>query len=146
MKRRITLRPLAGLLFLSFVFVQMSFAQGYGNELKAEHDPGRRSEKALDLADEAFESARASYTSGDIRKGDEQLDHMTTALTECADSLEAAHKAKNYKKAELKVAYLQRRMQGLLDNLGIQERGWADYTNRKLEEIHERLLNGVMRK
>ena len=133
-------------MFLSVAFCQISFAESYIDELKAEHDPGKRSEKALDFADEAFENARALYSSGDIHKGDEQLDHMTAALTECADSLDAAHKSKNYKKAELKVAYLQRRMQGLLDNLGIQERGWADYTNRKLEEIHERLLNGVMRK
>ncbi len=55
-------------------------------------------------------------------------------------------KAKSYKKAELQVAYLQRRMQGLLDDIEIQKRGWAEYTQRKLEEIHDKLLSGVMRR
>jgi hypothetical protein len=37
-------------------------------------------------------------------------------------------------------------MQGLVDELSIQERGWAEYTNRKLDELHEKMLDGVMRK
>jgi polyhydroxyalkanoate synthesis regulator phasin len=115
-------------------------------ELKAEHDPGRRSEKALVFADQAFENAKEMYSKGQVHKGDEDLDQMTAALKECMDSLDEAHKAKFYKKAELRVAFLQRRMQGLLDDLSIQERGWAEYTNRKLDELHEKMLEGVMRK
>jgi hypothetical protein len=30
--------------------------------------------------------------------------------------------------------------------MSIQERGWAEFTSRKLDEIHDKLLNGVMRK
>lgn len=115
-------------------------------ELKTEHDPGRRSEKALDLADSAFENAKASYDKGEVHKGDEELDNMTAAIKECADALNTAHKAKYYKKAEMKVAGLQRRLQDLLNNLSIQERGWAEYISRKLEELHDQILDGVMRK
>ena len=75
-----------------------------------------------------------------------QLEEMINALNECVSSLDAAHKAKFYKKPEMKVAYLQRRMSGLLDDLGIQVRGWAEYTQRKLDEVHDKLLNGAMRK
>jgi hypothetical protein len=71
---------------------------------------------------------------------------MINALNECVSALDAAHKAKFYKKPEMKVAYLQRRMSGLLDDLGIQVRGWAEYTQRKLEEVHDKLLEGAMRK
>ena len=56
------------------------------------------------------------------------------------------NKARFYKKAELKVALLQRRLSGLTDELSILERGWAEQTGRKMEEIHEKLLDGVMRK
>jgi hypothetical protein len=133
-------------LLLAMMLAFAACGQSLISELKAEHDPGRRSEKALDLADAAFDSAREFYSKGDIHKGDAELDDMTAALKECAESLDLAHKSKLYKKAELRVAYLQRRMQGLLGALGIQERGWAEYTSRKLEEIHEKLLDGVMRK
>jgi site-specific recombinase len=121
-------------------------AQALIAELKTEHDPARRSEKALVLADEAFEDAKDMYNKGEVHKADARLDDMTTALKECVDSLDEAHKAKFYKKAELRVAFLQRRMQGLVDELSIQERGWAEYTNRKLDELHEKMLDGVMRK
>lgn len=121
-------------------------AQSLVTELKAEHDPAKRSEMALDLADNAFDNAHDFYTKGEIDKGDAQLEDMTAALNECVVSLAMAHKAKFYKKAELKVAYLQRRMQGLLDDIQLQQRGWAEQTERKLDEIHDKLLDGVMRK
>jgi hypothetical protein len=126
--------------------VAMLQAQSFIDELKAEHDPGRRSELALAFADTAFDSARDFYSKGEVHKGDAQLEDMMNALNECEVSLEAAHKAKFYKKAELRVAYLQRRMKGLLDDIELQQRGWAEYTQRKLDEIHDKLLDGVMRK
>ena len=133
-------------LLLQATFIGLGYGQSFMTELKSEHDPGKRSELAVDFAGEALDGAKALYAKGEIHQGDAELDNMMAALTECAQSAGTAHKAKYYKKAELKVAYLQRRMQGLLDDLGIQERGWAEYTNRKLEEIHEKLLDGVMRK
>ena len=128
--------------FASFVQAQQSFLA----ELEAEHDPARRSDKALTFADAAFDNARDFYNKGDIKKGDAELENMTNALKACVGSLQAAHKARFYKKAELKVAFLQRRMEGLVDDLSIPERGWAEYTQRKLEDIHDKLLDGVMRK
>jgi len=130
------------LLFSSAAAAQQSFM----TELEAERDPARRSEKALMFADTAFDNARAFYTKGEIKNGDAELEKMTNALKECVGSLERARKARFYKKAELKVAFLQRRMQGLLEDLSVQERGWAEYTQRKLDEIHDKLMDGVMRK
>jgi hypothetical protein len=121
-------------------------AQSFLDEIKAEHDPAKRLEKALTFADTAFDSARDFYTKGDVHKGDAQLEDMTNALNAGVQSLEESHKARFYKKAELRVAYLQRRMKGLLDDIQLQERGWAEYTDRKLDEIHDKLLDGVMRK
>lgn len=131
---------------LMAAWVGVAHAQSFLVLLKAEHDPAKRSEKALTFADEAFDNARDYYNKGEIQKGDAELEDMTNVLNECVGSLEAARKAKFYKKAELKVAYLQRRMQGLLDDIEIQKRGWAEYTQRKLEEIHDKLLTGVMGK
>jgi hypothetical protein len=124
----------------------ISPGQSFLTELKSEHDPGKRSELALDYADEALTNAKALYAKGEVHQGDALLDQMTAALQECATSLGTVHKAKYYKKAEMKVANIQRRMQGLLEDLSLQERGWAEYTSRKIEEIHDKLLDGVMRK
>jgi len=121
-------------------------AQAFLADLKSEHDPGRRAELALSFADESFDSAKSLYQKGDIHQGDVALENMTSALNACVESLAAANKAKIYKKAELKVAILQRRLSGLTDALGVLERGWAEQTARKIEEIHEKLLEGVMRK
>lgn len=135
--------PFGGVLLLLTTLVN---AQSLISEIKAEHDPAKRSEKALSLADEAFDSAHDYYNKGQINKGDAQLEDMMTALDECVSSLDVAHKSRYYKKAEMNVALLQRRMQGLLDDIALQKRGWAEYTQRKLDEVHDKLLDGVMRK
>ncbi len=121
-------------------------AQSLIAEIKAERDPAKRSEKALSIADLSFDNARDEYNKGEIHKGDAELENMMSALEECASSLDAARKAKYYKKAEMNVALLQRRMKGLLDDIALQERGWAEYTERKLDQLHDKLLDGVMRK
>jgi hypothetical protein len=115
-------------------------------EIRAERDPAKRSEKALSLADNAFDNARDDYGKGNIHKGDADLENMMTALEECLSSLDTANKAKYFKKAEMNVAVLQRRLKSLVDDIGVQQRGWAEYTQRKLDELHDKLLDGVMRK
>ncbi len=113
-------------------------------ELKSERDPVKRSDHALAIADQAFDNAKGFYSYGAMQKGDAQLEDMMNALNECVSSLNEAHKSRFYKKPELRVANLQRRLQGLLDEIGAEERGWAEYTQRKLAETHDKLLNGVM--
>jgi len=139
-------RHILGLSLLALLTISAAAAQSLIGDIQAEHDPVRRSDLALNLAGSAFDNARSLYTQGDIQKGDAQLEQMTNALNECVVSLQTAHKSRFYKKAEQRVAFLQRRMSGLLEDLSVQQRGWAEYTNRKLDEIHDKLLEGVMRK
>lgn len=115
-------------------------------ELKAEPNASRRVEKSLALAEQSFATADDSYNKGDVHKGDAELDDMMTALRICLDSLDAAHKGGLWKKAELRVALLQRKLNGLLDNIGVEQRGWAEYTGRKLDEVHDKMLEGVMQR
>lgn len=131
---------------LLVMFSSLVPAQSLLGEINQEHDPAKRSELALSLADESFDHARDFYQKGAVEKGDAALENMTSALDACVQSLAISNKARFYKKAELKVAYLQRRMDGLVADLSIQERGWAEQTKRKLEAIHDKILDGVMRK
>ncbi len=134
----------AGLLVAAFTL--SASAQSFLAELKLERDPAKRADLALSYADESFDSAKTNYHNGEIKEGDIALENMTKALNACVESVAAANKAKFYKKAEMKVALLQRRLSGLMDDLSITERGWADQTARRMEEIHSKLLDGVMRK
>jgi hypothetical protein len=145
----ITVLPAARLLATGCLLVYSVAAaaqQAFLADLEAVHDPVKRSEKALAFADAAFDDAKELYAKGKIQEGDAQLENMTSALTNCLESLQTARKARFYKKAEMNVAFLQRRLKGLLDDLDITQRGWAEYTQRKLEDIHDQLLSGVMRK
>jgi hypothetical protein len=132
---------------LAFLICASSIhSQSFLTELQAEQNPQKRSEKALTLADAAFDTAREFYLKGEIEKGDAELEDMTKALDACVASLNEAHKGKFYKKAEMNVATLQRRLDGLMAGVSVQQRGWVEYTSRKLDEIHDKLLNGVMSK
>lgn len=146
---KLSIRPaeFAAMSLAIVTFVSSGYAQSFVAELKTmEHDPAKRSEKALVLADSAFDNARDFYAKGEFNKGDAQLEDMTNALNFCVESLQQAHKAKYYKKAELSVALLQRRMESLLVDIDIQYRGWAEQTGRTLDQIHDKLLAGVMKK
>ena len=131
---------------LAAAFAVSASAQAFLTEIKSEHDPVKRVEMALSFADESFDSAKTNYHKGEIHEGDKALENMTSALNACVESVAATNKAKFYKKAEMKVAMLQRRLSGLMDDISITERGWAEQTARRVEEIHSKLLDGVMRK
>lgn len=138
-------RPI-GLNLLILTLASTLSAQDFLTEIKAEHNPAKRAELALSLADQSFDNARHLYEKGAIQMGDAQLDNMTDALNECVDTLAVLNKAKFYKKAELNVASLQRRLTDTTNTLNIVDRGWAAQTSRRLEQIHDKLLSGVMRK
>ena len=136
---------LAMILFLSFPS-QTIWAQSPLTDLDTEHDPAKRSQRALALAEMAFEKAKASYGTGEIKNGDAHLDDMTKLLDACVSALEAARKANLYKQAEIRVATLLRRLQSLIDDIAADDRGWAEYTLRQVDGIHDKLLSGVMKK
>jgi hypothetical protein len=110
------------------------------------HDPAHSADAQLSRAEAAFDRAHDAYESGKMEAGDTALDDMNKALDACLGSLEEAHKSKHYKKAELRVANLQRRMASLLDDIPLPQRGWAEQMSRKLDQTHDKLLEGVMRK
>ena len=141
-----TSTQMLGLGMLIVAFAGSVSAQSFLAELKTERNPSKRSEMALTFADQLFDNAKDSYGKGEISKGDADLESMTKVLNACLESLVTANKSKSYKKAELKVAHLQRRLSDLVNDMNISERGWAEYTSRKLDEIHDKLLNGVMRR
>lgn len=116
------------------------------DNLKTESNPSRRADMGLALADAQFDSARTAFNKQDYQTGNTCLDIMTKALDDVVSSLHQAGKSRLYKRAEIRVSQLQRRLRDLTDDIGAEDRGWAEQTGRHLSEIHEKLLEGVMRK
>jgi hypothetical protein len=133
-------------LFVVFVAAALLSAQPALDDIRAERNPGRRSEMAMNMADEALDRAREFYHSGDSKRGEEQLTLIEKLADECLSSVEDAHKSKYTKKAELRMAALARRVDSLADDLGYDQRSKAHEVHSHLEEIHDKLLAGVMGK
>jgi hypothetical protein len=71
---------------------------------------------------------------------------MTKALNICVAALNAVHKSRLFKPAEMRVMTLSRRLHTLVGDISVDDRGWAEYTERQVEAVHEKLLLGVMKK
>lgn len=138
----------AHVLILSFLLAPYAlFAQtSRQDQLHAEHNPKKRAKLALRLASTAFNEADGFYRAGEVHKGDAALDEMTGDLKECLSSLRAAHSGNSYQRAELKVASLERRLHDLVETISIQNRGWAQQTERTVDKIHDQILNGAMKR
>ena len=146
MSKPLSIIRLVGATLLLTACVSVVSAEFLPADLNAEPNPVARSKKALKAAESAFDDAHRFYAEGDVDQGDAQLENMINALNVAVSSLTAAHKWPLNKKAELTVAHLQRRLQFLTDDISLPQRGWAAYTERKLDEIHDRLLEKVIKK
>ena len=115
-------------------------------EVESERNPGKRSEIAIDAADRSLDRARAYYKAGQQGKGEEELDLISRLADECLRSAQEAHKSKYWKKAELRIAALNRRVRSFSDELSYDQRDKPNQLAEHLDSIHDKLLAGVMRK
>jgi len=132
--------------FLLLATVVLSASGKLPDEVVSERNPGKRSELALDAAVPALEQARAYYEAGQQQKGEEELDLISMLADECLSSTEEAHKSKYWKKSEMRIAALNRRIRSFADELGYDQRDPANKLAAHLDFIHDKLLAGVMRK
>jgi hypothetical protein len=115
-------------------------------ELTEQHNPGKRSELAIELAAKALEQARGDYESGNIEQADAQLDLVEDLAKECLASARESRKEKYWKRAELKTAALLRQIRSLIDDLSYNQRDRAQLLAKQVESVHDKLLAGVMAK
>ena len=135
--------PLVLTLFLAMA---LSASSHLPAEVTSERNPGKRSEIAIDAADRSLDQARAYYKAGQVQEGEEQLDLISRLADECLSSTEEARKSKYWKKSELRVAALNRRVRSFADELSYNQRDKAKELAAHLDSIHDKLLAGVMRK
>ena len=116
--------------------------------VKVEPDLNHRSELALLNADEKLDAARQAYQAGDEATEAAAIQEVADSVTLCYDSLEqtrgAPRKSRYYKRAELKVSALMRRLSGFRDEVSFDFRPRVDVVLKKVSDIHDELLADIM--
>jgi hypothetical protein len=116
--------------------------------VKAEPDLNRRSELALLNADSKIDEARQAYQAGDETAEEAAIQEVAESVTISYASLEQTHdaprKSKYYKRAELKVSALMRRLSGFRDEVSFDFRPRVEGALKTLSDIHDELLSDIM--
>ncbi len=116
--------------------------------VKAEPDLNHRSELALINADEQIDAARAAYEAGNDAQQQAAIQEVGDSVTLSYESLEKTgnqpRKSKYYKRAELKVSALMRRLSAFRDEVSFDFRPNVDAVLKKLSDIHDDLLSDIM--
>lgn len=120
------------------------------SDVKAEPNLEKRSELALENANRAIDDARAAYQAGDVKKADANLEEVRESVNVSLDALEnsgkQARKSKYFKRAEIKVRGLLRRLSSFRDEMSVDDRRPLDDSAARLQEVHDRLLLEIMSK
>jgi hypothetical protein len=118
--------------------------------VKAEPDLEKRSEAALDFANDAIDQARAAYGSGDLARTQAALAAVGESVELSYESLRASGKkprrSKYYKHAEQKIHAMLRRLHALRDAMAVEDRPAVEAAIKKLQDINEEVLSDVMTK
>lgn len=133
-------------LLMLFFPASLSASSDLPVEVTGERNPGKRSEIAIDAAERSLDQARAHYQAGQEQQGEDQLDLISKLADECLSSTEQARKSKFWKKSELRIAALNRRVRSFAEELSYNQRDKANQLAAHLDSVHEKLLAGVMKK
>src|SRR5260370_20668044 len=128
-------------LFLAFADV---------SSVKNEPNLERRSDLALENANRAIDDARAAYQAGDMKKTEANLNEARESVDLSLDSLEKSGKrprnSSHYKKAELKLRQMLRRLAGFRDEMSLDDRKPIDDVAPRLQEVHDPLPSDIITK
>jgi hypothetical protein len=118
--------------------------------VKSEADAARRSELALSNADHEVDAARQAFQGGDLKAEqsalDELVDSVELSLESLHQSRQSPRKSKHYKRAELKLSALLRRLNSLRDDVDAEERPVVEKAAGRVQQVHDEVLSEIMSK
>jgi hypothetical protein len=130
------------------LFLAASLSVDDLSAIKSEPNLERRSDLALDYAAAALDDARDFYNSGDAAKWRSALDDLKDAVELSYQSLEEtgknARNNKHFKHAELKTREFLRRLDGLRDVVGFEDREALEKIREQVSQVHDELLQSIM--
>src|SRR6202044_4075874 len=99
---------------------------------------------------EKIDQARQAYQAGNEAAEQTAILEVAESVTLSYDALEKTHgaprKSRYYKRAELRVSALMRRLSGFRDEVSFDFRPRVDEALKKLSDIHDELLTDTMSK
>jgi hypothetical protein len=118
--------------------------------IKLEPNLERRSELALDNANALLDAARSAFTSGESEKMEAALNQVGESVDLSFQSLDESGKNPRnnrfFKRAELRTRELMRRLEGLRDMVGLEDRAAVEKLRDRVADIHDKLLKSIMGK
>lgn len=119
--------------------------------VKAELNLERRSERAVEYANEALTAARKEYEDGKIPEFQARVKDVAEAAEMCIGSLEengrdGRRHPKYFKRGELSVRTLLRRIENLRQEVSIDDREQVEQLKARVETVHDRLLQDLLEK
>lgn len=119
--------------------------------IKLEPNLERRSERALDNASAAMDTARDASSAGESEKVkaavEELRDSVDLAYQSLVDSGKSARRSpKFFKRAELKTRELMRRLEGLAQAVDAEDRIFVESARDRVSKVHDDLIQDIMQK
>lgn len=118
--------------------------------VKSEPDLNHRSELALNNAEEKIDAARKAYEAGDAAAEAADVQEVADSVVLCYEALEQSHtaprKSRYYKRAELRISAMMRRLSALRDQVSFDLRPNVEAALKKLSDIHDEVLSEIMSK
>jgi hypothetical protein len=119
--------------------------------IKLEPNLERRSERALDNASAAMDTARDASSAGESEKVkaavEELRDSVDLAYQSLVDSGKSARRSpKFFKRAELKTRELMRRLEGLAQAVDAEDRIFVESVRDRVSKVHDDLIHDIMQK
>lgn len=129
-------------------------AAALGSELdaiKAEGNLEKRSRMALEYANSKIDQARQAYSAGDLKRSTAALAEIRDGVDLCIQALNETHKEarrspKPFKRAEMEIREMIRRLKSLEDDFSVEDRGEVLKTEQHLQEVHDELITRIMTK
>jgi len=115
----------------------------------AESNLEKRSEKALKHADTIFDQARTSYKAGDDAKLNAKLAEILESIELAKTSLDESGKnarrsPKYFKRAEIAIRKLNRRMDNFKHEMSVDDREPVDKIMRRASQIRDEIIASIM--
>ena len=119
--------------------------------VKAEPNPERRADLALDNANAALDRARNFYKDADYDKSKAAVIEVQDSVELCHESLKSTGKdpqknVKQFKKVEMRMQMLVRRLNGFSMEVSVEDRPTIKKAVERVQDINEEIVTGIFTK
>jgi hypothetical protein len=119
--------------------------------VKSEPNLERRSELALENADHAIDAARTAYKASDDKAFADSVKEVEDSVALSYQSLQdtgkkARRSPKYFKRADLKMRALARRMEALEHEVGMEDRPRVEAAKTRIHDIDDQIVFDIMSK